>query len=222
MKTKLTVAVLVAATALALCTPAMAGDSRVVVRGFESHRPSMSLHLSGTGLTLGDDAIDPEGAANLGGIGLSWRWDLVDWGGLEISLATVGRRSDNDLVQETRGVFTAAWLWYFARHHSHRFYGITGITGMGTELDIGETHYSYGEGGFTLGIGSEWMMGRNWVVSVDARAHFLEADHEEAVTVTEGAPAPDNRARRPYPVEWWTPPAERTAAQFNVGIGYRW
>ncbi len=222
MKIQITAACLAAATLLAFATPAAAESPRVVVRGFESHEPSMSLHLSGTGITLGDDAIDPEGAANLGGVGLSWRWDLVDWGGLELAIASVGRRSENGLVTDTRGVFTASWLWYFSRHHNHRFYGVTGLAGMGTELDIGANHYSYGEGGFVLGIGSEWMLGKAWVVSVDARALFLSADQEEAVEVSQATPPPDGRAREPYPIEWWTPPTERTGAQFNVGIGYRW
>jgi hypothetical protein len=222
MKLHLIAAAAAATTLLAFAVPAAAEAPRVVVRGFESHEPSMSLHLTGTGLTLGEDAIDPEGAANLGGVGLSWRWDLVDWGGLEIGFSTVGRRSEGGLVNDTRGIFSASWLWYFARHHNHRFYGVTGLVGMGTELDIGANRYSYGEGGFVLGVGSEWMLGKDWMVSVDARALFLSADQENPVEA-DVAPAPgDGRARQPYPVEWWNPPAERTGAQFNVGIGYRW
>lgn len=222
MKIQQLTAAALAATLLAFCVPAAADSPRVVVQGFRAQEPSMSLHLSGTGITLGGDGVDPEGTANLGGIGLSWRWDLVDWGGLELGIASIARRSENGLVHDDRGMFTASWLWYFARHHNHRFYGVTGLVGLGTQIEIGANRYSYGEGGFVLGVGSEWMFGDAWVVSVDARLLSLSADHEKPVEAEEVTAPPDDRDRRAYPVEWWTPPSERTGAQFNAGIGYRW
>ena len=205
-----------------LASPALADRGRrVVVRGFEANRPAMSVHLGGTGLTLSEDNLDPEGKARLGGLNFSWRWDLVDWGGLEIDVAGLGRSSEGGLVNEAKTFVSASWLWYFARHHTHRFYGVTGIAGMGTELEIGNSSYSYGEGGFILGLGTEWLMGKHWVISFDVRALFLESDTEQPLEANEALP-PAGMDREPYPVAWYSPPPERAGAMFNLGLGYRW
>lgn len=214
-------ALLTLGTLLALCSTASADEPRIVVEGFEAQRSTMSLQLHASTMSISDDPIDPEGSAQLGGLGLSWRWDLVDWGGLELSLAGLGRQSESGLVNEGRGLFTASWLWYFARHSKHRFYGITGIGTLSTDVEIGANSYSYEEGVLVLGVGSEWMLGRHWMLSVDARALFLSSEGQEEFAVN-SPPPPDDLDRQPYPEAWSTHPEERGGIAFNVGLGYRW
>lgn len=215
------------ALALTLLTsnPAAAEERRIIVEGFEADHSTMSLQLGFGGLNLSDDALSDEGVARLGGMNLTWRWDPVDWGGLEVGVGSYLRQSEGGLVTEHRGTFSLAWLWYFARHYHHRFYGVTGITSMSTTVDIGDNEaLYYGEGGLTLGLGSEWLISKNWIVNIDARVLMLASDSEEGETF-EAEPsdaAPDGSARSPYPASWTTAPAERTGLLMNVGVGYRW
>ncbi len=212
---------LITCVALCLCATASA-EERIVVKGFEARQNNMSLQLHGGALSISDDLVDPEGNANLGGLGLSWRWDLVDWGGLEVSLHALGRNSESGLITETRGLFTVSWLWYFAHKHNHHFYGITGLGGLSTDLEAGPTSYEYSESALVLGVGSEWLTSNNWVFSVDVRALMLEDDGSGTITDTDIGPAPDSRTRTPFPDEWGAPPESRVGMMLNVGLGYRW
>jgi hypothetical protein len=215
------------ATAL-FAAPAAAQEEapRIVVQGFEADQSSMSLQLHASTLTLSDDAIDPQGSAQLGGLSFSWRWDLVPWGGLELGLSALSRQSESGLVQESRGLLSASFLWYFARHHKHRFYGITGLASLLTTVQIGANTHDYSEGGLVLGLGSEWLLGKRWLVSADARALFLSPEndhsgprHDEDLAAT---PPNDGRARTPWPDAWTSAPEERAGLAFNLGVGYRW
>ena len=202
------------------------GGCRVVVQGFgdrASHKRSMSLHVGFGGMNVSDDGLDPRGAAELGGMNLSWRWDLTHWGGLEVAVGGYTRASEDGLVTESRGMTSVSWLWYFARHKRHRFYGVTGLAGLETDLQIGNSTYSYGEGGMVLGVGTEWIARNRWVVSFDVRALMLSGSDDEQGLVAEEPDAPnDGIDRTPFPAEWYTPAQEHVAVAFNLGLGYRW
>ncbi|MEO1268719.1 MAG: hypothetical protein AAFX99_11520, partial [Myxococcota bacterium] len=182
--------------------------------------------LSAGSLSIGDDQLDEEGVARLGGMMFNWRWDPVEWGGLELGLGAYGRLSDNELVNETKAVFNVAWLWYFARHYHHRFYAVTGLTFQATHVEIGEVEpYEYTESGLMLGLGSEWLLSKRWMLNMDVRAVFLSLDQDEEdfddepVRVFQG---PDGSARQPYPDGWTRPPEERAGVMLNFGVAYRW
>jgi opacity protein-like surface antigen len=197
--------------------PAVANaERRIVVEGFEGHRNTMALQFSGTGLTLADDTLDLDGSARLGGATLAFKWDLARWIGLEFSVGSLSRSSEGGLVSEDRGLVTFAALWYFARHHHHRFYGITGLSGLSTTVNIGETQLNYNESSLTLGVGSEWMISRSWALNFEVRTLLLDsADEEEPDIVA------DANGEVPYPPHWYDIPEERVGALFNIGIAYR-
>ena len=207
---------------VAVASPAFAHDHgegrKIVVEGFRADDSSMSLQLNLSGMSLSDDAMDVDGIAHVGGINLNWRWDLVEWGGLELGFGGYSRMSEDERVDESRTTMSLAWLWYFARHYHHRFYGITGFSSVVTTGTVDETPYSYSEGGLVLGLGSEWLVNRHWLVSMDLRTLLLSSDGEgnaEAVPSDPGFGAE-------VPVAWVSPPQERSAVMFNLGVGYRW
>lgn len=198
---------------------------KIIVEGFEARQPSMSIGLTAGSLSLGDDKLDSEGVARLGGVMFNWRWDPVEWGGLELGLGAYGRLSENELVNEQKAIFNVAWLWYFARHYHHRFYAVTGLSFQATHLEIGEVEpYEYAESGLMLGLGSEWLINRSWMVNMDVRAVFLSHDQDEEgeEEVVRSFQGPDGSPRQPYPVEWTAPPQERSGLMLNFGIAYRW
>ncbi len=211
---------LAAASLLAAAPDAQAQERKIVVEGFRADDSNMSLQLNLTGMTLGDDGMDEDGVADLGGLSLSWRWDLIDWGGLEVALGAYGRASDDEAVSESRTTLSVAWMWYFARHYHHRFYAVTGLASLDTQGTIDRngylTDYTYSEFGPVLGLGSEWLISKNWLFSVDARALLLSSQEDTAVTTDD---ALDNNAT---PLAWITPPESRSALHFGVGFGYRW
>ena len=207
---------------LMLAAPADAQQRKIVVDGFSAPERTMSLQLSAGGLNLSDDFIDSQGTAQLGGMSLAFRWDPVQWGGLELSVGGYSRLDETGLVNESRGLVTLSWLWYFARHHRHRFYGITGLAGMDTQLQIGNSSYSYGEGGYVLGLGTEWLARKRWLISFDVRALMLNTNDQEKGLVAEEAEPPPGLDRSPFPEQWYTPPEERVGVMFNLGVGYRW
>jgi hypothetical protein len=211
-------ALLVLSTAL----PATANTPRVVVHGFQSDDSALSHHLSASALSLGDDTIDPESTATLGGPTWSFRWDLARWGGLEFSASALNRKSEGGLVTENRSLAAVNWLWYFGRRHDARWYVITGIAGLHTNLEVGANTYRFDEKAFTLGAGFDWALNDNWILSADARTLFLSADHSKPFDADESFSPNDGRERQPYPIEWTAPPAKRDGAQFSAGIGYRW
>ena len=217
--------ILVAATLLAasflITLPAEAQGRKIVVQGFSSPQRTLSLSVGASGMTLSEDGLDLEGSAQLGGMNLALRWDPVRWGGLELGLGGYSRLSDGGLAEENRSLVTLSWLWYFARHHRHRFYGITGVAGMSTDLAIGNTNVRYGEGGVVLGLGTEWLAKKRWLISFDVRALMLNRDNQEDLTI-EALETPEGLNRDPFPEAWTTPPEERIGLMFNLGVGYRW
>lgn len=206
-----------------LSSTASAEGRRIVVEGFEKHHDSsISLQLNASSLSLSDDGLDINGAAQLGGLNLGFRWDPVEWGGLEVTMGGYGRSSDDGLVTESRSLATLSWLWYFARHHRHRFYGVTGVAGLDTHLSIGNSSLEYSEGGLVLGLGSEWLVRKNWLISFDVRTLTLGRDKEREAIFAQNAPAPDGLERSPFPESWTAIPDERVGVLFNLGLGYRW
>lgn len=200
---------------LCLSQTAQADHRRIVVQGFEADDNNMSLQLNIGGLTLADDAMDVSGVAQLGGAGLAWRWDLVHWGGLELAFQGYGRTSEGGRVNEDAVATSINWLWYFARNHHHRFYAVTGIGGVSTNGTIDDDFdYSYSEGGLNLGVGTEWLVSRRFLISADLRTLLLSRN-DESVSAFDWADG------TPYG-NWTVPPEERTGIQFNMGIGYRW
>lgn len=205
------------AVATMMMLPAVASaERRIVVEGFEAHQRTMAFQLGGSGLSLSDDTLDVDGTAYLGGVSMAFRWDPIPWLGLELGVGSYGRTSEEGLADEQRDLVTIAALWYFARHHDHRFYGVTGFSGLSTTLDIGDTELVYHEGGLVLGVGSEWMLTRSWAVNFDVRALFLDTSGEDEAQFTG-----DTNGEAPYPARWYNIPSERAGAVFNVGIAYR-
>jgi len=202
--------------------PAEAQNRKIVVEGFSAPSTNMSLQLRLSGLSLSDDKIDPEGAASLGGMNLAFTWDPVRWGGLEVAAGGYERMDDTGLIHESRGVVTLSWLWYFSRHKRHRFYGVTGLASSNNVLEIGNSTFTSNEGGYVLGLGSEWLSRSRWMVNFDVRALFLERNGEDGRTTAEIPTPPDGIERAPFPEEWTTPSDERFGLMFNFGIGYRW
>jgi hypothetical protein len=221
-KSKMVYGGLVFAGLMMLTAPASAENRKIVVPGFSSPQRTMTLQLNVGGLTLSDDQIDPRGSAELGGANLAFRWDLLRWGGLEIAGGGYDRLDETELVHEKRSYASLAWLWYFSRHNRHRLYGITGLANINTEMKIGNSTYSYGEGGLMLGLGSEWVTSKRWVISMDMRALMLGNQSEKGALKTNEPDVPEGLDRTPFPSEWYTPPEERVALMANFGIGYRW
>lgn len=213
-----------ALTTLLTASAAEAQERRIIVEGFRADDSSMSLQLNLAGLAIGDDAMDSDDVADLGGANVSWRWDLVPWGGLEVAFGGYGRASEEGTVDESRTSFSLAWLWYFARHYHHRFYGVTGFSGLTTQGSVGEYLYNYSESGLMLGVGSEWLVSRHWLISFDVRALLLSNDSDELNLPPEGVPDPTFVDATPahIPAEWVNAPESRTAVMFNFGFGYRW
>ncbi len=203
---------------------AEAGEGKIVVKGFEADERTLALQLNASNMSVSDDGLDAEGSAHLGGFNLAVRWDTLRWGGIELAVGGYSRLDETGLVDESRGMTSLSWLWYFARHHRHRFYGLIGVAGLSTELRIGNSSYNYSEGGGLIGLGSEWLFRDRWMVTVDARLLSLNSSrHEKEGRLQANEPEPPGDLdRTPFPAEWYTPPEERVAVMFNMGIGYRW
>lgn len=216
---------LAAASLLAAAPDAQAQERKIVVEGFRADDSNMSIQLNLTGMILGDDSLDEDRVADLGGGSLSWRWDIIDWGGLEVALGAYGRASDDGAAAESSTTFSVAWMWYFARHHHHRFYAVTGLSSLDTQGTIDRngnlTDYTYSEFGPVLGLGSEWLISKNWLFSVDARALLLSSQ-DDANYTSSVEPGDSPQATNAIPYTWITPPESRSAVQFGVGFGYRW
>lgn len=220
---------LVASSAVLLNAQSAHADEgpRIVVEGFEAnhHRQRhMSLHFSGALMQVSEDGLDPSGSAHLGGMNLSWRWDLVEWGGVEVMFGGFWRADDRFLVNEGRTVVSTSWLWYFARKHHRRFYAITGLAGVETDLSIGNSRYTHSASGLVLGVGLEWLLTKNLTFSVDTRAIMLNSGERdgERLTIEEPEGPNDGVERTPFPAQWYTPAQEYTAVMTNIGVGYRW
>jgi hypothetical protein len=199
---------------------------RIVVKGFEADDDTMSLQTHISTLSVSDDTLDVEGSASLGGFGLSWRWELLNLGSLELFGSFLFRLDETALVSELRSQASVSWLWHLWETSGHRLYGITGFGALHTTVSLGENAtYDYAESGLVLGIGSEWLIDDDLIVTFDVRSLLLESDGPSNKTPHPdggGAPAPDDGIeRRPYPESWYTAPESRSGLMFNIGFGYR-
>jgi hypothetical protein len=222
MNTRTLASGLLFAALIMLAAPASAENRKIVVEGFSAPQRTMTLQLNFGGMSLSDDQVDPRGTAELGGGNLSFRWDIVRWGGLEIAGGGYDRLDETELVREKRNYGSLAWMWYLVRHRNHRLYGITGLASLNTTMQIGNSTYSYGEGGLMLGVGSDWGPSRGWIVSMDVRALMLNNQDQKGALKVDEPDVPEGLDRDPFPAEWYTPPEERVALMANFGIGYRW
>jgi hypothetical protein len=178
----------------------------------------ISAQLDASALTLEDDVLDQEGAAFLGGLGVTARLDFPLRAAVEVGFSGVHRESQNGVVNESVFVQSISGLWYFSRAPKHRFYARIGSSTLHTQRRIGEQEYEFLESGLHFGGGVDFLLGENFLISVDARVMGLasgeyEGEHHGPVRQQE---------RGSHPTGWTESPETRGGSRASVAVGYRW